>query len=196
VLDQLERLPDPQRLALEVVFGLTAGAAPDPFLVGLATLSLLSEVSEERPLLRVVDDAQWLDQGSAMTVAFVARGLLAAHVGLVSQSANQTMCSGTCPVEPRARALVADPADAEALYRRAIKRLGRTRFRAELARARLVYGEWLRREHRRVDARAQLRAAHDLLTSIGMESFAERARRELLATGETRGSARSRRSRC
>ena len=68
MLDQLERLPDPQRLALEVVFSLTAGAAPDPFLVGLATLSLLSEVSEERPLLRVVDDAQWLGQGSAMTV--------------------------------------------------------------------------------------------------------------------------------
>ena len=87
--------------------------------------------------------------------------------------------------EARARALVADPADAEALYRRAIERLGRTRFRAELARAHLVYGEWLRREHRRVDARAQLRAAHDLLTSIGIEAFAERARRELLATGET-----------
>ena len=83
MLDQLERLPDPQRLTLEVVFGLTAGAAPDPFLVALATLSLLSEVSEERPLLCVVDDAQWLDQGSALTLAFVARRLLAEPVGLV-----------------------------------------------------------------------------------------------------------------
>ena len=83
MLDQLERLPDPQRLTLEVVFGLTAGAAPDPFLVALATLSLLSEVSEERPLLCVVDDAHWLDQGSALTLAFVARRLLAEPVGLV-----------------------------------------------------------------------------------------------------------------
>ena len=83
MLDQLEKLPELQRLTLEVVFGLTAGVAPDPFLVGLATLGLLSEVSEERPLLCVVDDAQWLDQGSAMTLAFVARRLLAEHVGLV-----------------------------------------------------------------------------------------------------------------
>ena len=83
MLDQLERLPDPQRLTLEVMFGLTAGAAPDPLLVALATLSLLSEVSEERPLLCVVDDAQWLDQGTAMTLAFVARRLLAEPVGLV-----------------------------------------------------------------------------------------------------------------
>ena len=83
MLDQLERLPEPQRLTLEVVFGLTAGVAPDPFLVALATLSLLSEVSEDRPLLCVVDDAHWLDQGSAMTLAFVARRLLAEHVGLV-----------------------------------------------------------------------------------------------------------------
>ena len=70
------------------------------------------------------------------------------------------------------------------LYREAIERLGRTRLRPELARAHLLYGEWLRRENRRVDARAQLRAAHEQFTSIGMEAFAERARRELLATGE------------
>ena len=73
---------------------------------------------------------------------------------------------------------------AETLYREAIERLGRTRLRPELARAHLLYGEWLRRENRRVDARAQLRAAHDLFTAIGMEAFAERARGELLATGE------------
>jgi DNA-binding NarL/FixJ family response regulator len=74
---------------------------------------------------------------------------------------------------------------AEPLYREAIERLGRTRIRVALARAMLVYGEWLRRENRRVDAREQLRAAHELLTGTGMEAFAERARRELLATGET-----------
>jgi DNA-binding CsgD family transcriptional regulator len=86
--------------------------------------------------------------------------------------------------EARARALVADPADADELHRQAIERLGRTCFRTELARAHLLYGEMLRREGRRMDARQQLRTAHDMLTAIGMEAFAERARRELLATGE------------
>jgi DNA-binding CsgD family transcriptional regulator len=87
-------------------------------------------------------------------------------------------------VDSRAQALVADPADADELHRHAIQRLGRTRFRTELARAHLLYGEWLRRENRRVDARVQLRTAYELFTSIGMEAFAERARGELLATGE------------
>ena len=85
----------------------------------------------------------------------------------------------------RSRALVADREAAEPLYREAIERLGRTRIRVALARTMLVYGEWLRRENRRVDAREQLRAAHEMLTEVGMEAFAERARRELLATGET-----------
>src|SRR4051812_4867881 len=83
LLDRLERLPGPQRDALRIVFGLTAGPAPDRFLVGLAVLSLVSEVAEEGPLLCVVDDAQWLDQTSALTLAFVARRLLAEPVGLV-----------------------------------------------------------------------------------------------------------------
>ena len=83
MLDRLHRLPVPQRQALEIVFGLGAGAAPDRFLVGLAVLSLFSEVAEERPLLCVIDDAQWLDQASALTLAFVARRLLADPVGLV-----------------------------------------------------------------------------------------------------------------
>ncbi len=74
---------------------------------------------------------------------------------------------------------------AESLYQEAISRLGRTRLRPELARAHLLYGEWLRRQNRRADARQELRTAHDLLSAIGMEAFAERARRELLATGET-----------
>jgi DNA-binding CsgD family transcriptional regulator len=87
-------------------------------------------------------------------------------------------------IEARCRALVADGATAEAHYREAIDRLGRTRVRTERARAHLVYGEWLRREGRRVDARAQLRTAHAMFGEIGMEAFAERARRELVATGE------------
>ena len=76
-------------------------------------------------------------------------------------------------------------AAADGLYREAIERLSRTRLRPELARAHLLYGEWLRREKRRVDARMHLRAAYDELNAIGMEAFAERARRELAATGET-----------
>ncbi|MBV8220885.1 MAG: hypothetical protein JO325_20680, partial [Solirubrobacterales bacterium] len=87
-------------------------------------------------------------------------------------------------VEARARALVSDPSDADELYRSALEHLARTPLRTEIARAHLLYGEWLRRENRRVDAREQLRAAHDSFTSIGMEAFAERARKELLATGE------------
>jgi hypothetical protein len=83
MFEHVEKLPAPQRQALEIVFGLTAGAAPDRFLVGLAVLTLLSEVAEERPLLCVIDDAQWLDQASALTLAFVARRLLAEPVGLV-----------------------------------------------------------------------------------------------------------------
>ena len=73
---------------------------------------------------------------------------------------------------------------AERLHREAIERLSRTRLRPELARAHLLYGEWLRRENRRVDARDQLRTAHEMLATIGMEAFAERARKELQATGE------------
>jgi DNA-binding CsgD family transcriptional regulator len=83
MLDRLERLPAPQREALEIVFALSAGAAPDRFLVALGVLSLFSEVAEDGPLLCVVDDAQWLDQASALTLAFVARRLLAEPVGIV-----------------------------------------------------------------------------------------------------------------
>jgi ATP/maltotriose-dependent transcriptional regulator MalT len=86
-------------------------------------------------------------------------------------------------IEARSRALLSDRA-ADDLYRDAIERFSRTRLRPELARAHLLYGEWLRREGRRADAREQLRTAHRLFEAIGMEAFAERARRELLATGE------------
>jgi DNA-binding CsgD family transcriptional regulator len=83
LLDRLEGLPAPQRQAMEIVFGLSAGDAPDRFLVGLAVLSLFAEAAEQRPLLCVVDDAQWLDQASALTLAFVARRLLAEPVAIV-----------------------------------------------------------------------------------------------------------------
>ena len=82
LLEFSERLPDPQRDALGVAFGLSAGQAPSPFLVGLAVLGLLSEAAEQQPLLCVVDDAQWLDDASARALAFVARRLLAERIAL------------------------------------------------------------------------------------------------------------------
>jgi ATP/maltotriose-dependent transcriptional regulator MalT len=88
-------------------------------------------------------------------------------------------------IEARVRALLSEGDLADSLYRESIERLGGTRVRAELARGHLLYGEWLRRERRRVDAREQLRTAHQMLAAMGIDAFAERARRELLATGET-----------
>ena len=88
-------------------------------------------------------------------------------------------------IEARSRALLSEGETAERLYREAIDRLGRTALRPELARAHLLYGEWLRQENRRADAREQLRIAHDMFTAIGAEAFAERARSELAAAGET-----------
>ena len=83
LLDRLDRLPVPQRDALATVFGRSAGAAPDRFLVGLATLTLLAEAAEQQPLVCIVDDAQWLDQASAQILGFVARRLLAERVAVV-----------------------------------------------------------------------------------------------------------------
>jgi DNA-binding CsgD family transcriptional regulator len=99
-----------------------------------------------------------------------------------------TRASGTdsgLGMQARSRALVSDGETAEGLYREAIDRLGRTELRLELARAHLLYGEWLRRQRRRTDAREQLRVAHNMLEAMGAKGFAERARRELRATGET-----------
>jgi ATP/maltotriose-dependent transcriptional regulator MalT len=98
-----------------------------------------------------------------------------------------TRASGTdwaLGVEARSRALLSEGEAADSRYREAIERLGRTRVRLQLARAHLVYGEWLRRERRRLEAREQLRTALEMFTSMGTEAFASRAERELLATGE------------
>jgi ATP/maltotriose-dependent transcriptional regulator MalT len=108
-------------------------------------------------------------------------------IDAVYRLAETTQPSGThwaLGIEARCRALLSDGEAAEDLYREAIDHLGRTRMRYELARAHLLYGEWLRRQNRRVDARRQLRTAHEMLSAMGADGFAERARRELLATGE------------
>ena len=103
----------------------------------------------------------------------------------LSEAAHAAGTDWALGVAARSRALLGGGEPAERLYLEAIGRLGRTRIRAELARAHLLYGEWLRRRARRVDARKQLRAAHEMLTAMGAWGFAERARRELMATGET-----------
>jgi ATP/maltotriose-dependent transcriptional regulator MalT len=107
--------------------------------------------------------------------------------GALQRLAETTQPSGNdlaLGIEARCRALLSEGETAEGLYQEAIDRLGRTQLRPDLARAHLLYGEWLRRQSRRLDARRHLRTAYDMLTAIGMEAFAERARRELVATGE------------
>jgi DNA-binding CsgD family transcriptional regulator len=145
---------------------------------------------------------QAAQRATAQSVEMVVRGWAAAELveaatrsghNDVAADALRRLAERTIPsstdwgrgVEARSRALLSDGDTAERLYLESIKRLGRTRMRVDLARAHLVYGEWLRRERRRTDARTQLRIAHDMLESMGMEAFAERARRELQATGET-----------
>ena len=108
--------------------------------------------------------------------------------GALELLARTTSASGTewaLGIEARCRAQLAQGDAAEALYVEAIERLGLSRMRIELARARLLYGEWLRREHRRLDARSQLTSAHEMFTDMGAEAFADRARRELVAAGVT-----------
>jgi DNA-binding CsgD family transcriptional regulator len=127
------------------------------------------------PLTELVEAAA---RGGRLEVAAIALGRLE----------ERTRAAGTdwaLGVEARSRALVSDGEEADTLYREAIERLARTRIVVHRARAELLYGEWLRRESRRLDAREHLRAAHDLFSRMGADAFAERARRELVATGET-----------
>ena len=114
------------------------------------------------------------------------RGDVDGAAGALGRLEERTRAAGTdwaLGLAARSRALLVDGDRAEALYREAIDKLGRGRIVVHLARGHLLYGEWLRREHRRVEAREQLRVAYDMLSRIGAEAFAERARRELLATG-------------
>jgi DNA-binding CsgD family transcriptional regulator len=119
--------------------------------------------------------------------AAVRTGSTLAAPAALERLAETTQAGGTdfgLGLEARSRALLSRGDAAEGWYREAIDRLGRTALRPDLARAHLLYGEWLRREGRRVDARGQLRTAHDMFAAMGMQAFAERARRELIATGE------------
>ena len=111
--------------------------------------------------------------------------LVRAALQWLSERTRVTPTDWVLGIEARVRALLSDGEDAERLYRESIERLGRTHIGAQLARSHLLYGEWLRRERRRADAREQLRTAHAMLDAMGIGAFAERARRELAATGET-----------
>jgi ATP/maltotriose-dependent transcriptional regulator MalT len=123
-----------------------------------------------------------------MVEAGVRSGATDGAFAALDRLSERTRASGTdwaLGIEAGSRALLSEGDDAETLYREAVERLARSRGAVHLARARLLYGEWLRRENRRVDAREQLRAAHEMLSGMGAQGFAERARHELLATGET-----------
>jgi DNA-binding CsgD family transcriptional regulator len=111
--------------------------------------------------------------------------LVRAALEWLSERTSMTPSDWVLGIEARVRALLSEGDDADRLYRESIGRLGRTNLRAELARSYLLYGEWLRRQRRRGDAREHLRIAHDMLDAMGMQAFAERALRELLATGGT-----------
>jgi DNA-binding CsgD family transcriptional regulator len=141
--------------------------------------------------LRVTEHPNDLSTSSWGMVELIEAAVRAGTTELAAEThrrlADMTRVSGTewaLGIAARSGALLADGQLAEELYVEAIDRLGRSRLAVDLARARLLYGEWLRRERRRLDARKQLRAAHERFSDFGMDAFAERARIELEATGE------------
>jgi DNA-binding CsgD family transcriptional regulator len=111
--------------------------------------------------------------------------MVRAALDWLSERTRVTKTDWLLGMEARVRALLSEGDAAEGLYRDSISLLSRTLVRAEVARGHLLYGEWLRRRRRRMDARQHLRTAHEMLDAMGIKAFAERARRELLATGET-----------
>jgi DNA-binding CsgD family transcriptional regulator len=135
------------------------------------------------------DDVGYGHQVAAELAEAAARtgdvALVQATLDWLSERTQATPTEWALGIEARVRALVSDGQAADGWYRESVERLGRARVQAELARSHLLYGEWLRRQGRRTDAREQLRAAFEMLDAMGMQAFAERARRELKATGET-----------
>jgi DNA-binding CsgD family transcriptional regulator/tetratricopeptide (TPR) repeat protein len=158
-----------------------------------ATAVLYNGLGRYEDALEAAQQATEYPQGSTLSLlelieAATRSGVPERAADALERVLETTRVSGTdwaLGIEARARALLADGAAAEDLYREAIDRLGRSRAAVCHARAHLLYGEWLRRERRRLDAREQLRIAHQMFTSMGIEAFAQRAARELLATGET-----------
>jgi DNA-binding CsgD family transcriptional regulator len=144
-------------------------------------LAAVRQVSEQEPVHSAIRPLPELVEAAVRT------GNIAVARDALGRLAEWTQAGGTdwaLAIEVRCRALVTDGTAAEPLYQEAIQRFSRTQLRPSLARARLLYGEWLLREGRRRDAREQLHTAHRSFEATGMEAFAERARRELLATGE------------
>jgi DNA-binding CsgD family transcriptional regulator len=188
--------PDPALAAIEA--GMAEAAARGEgraiALAEYATAVLHNGLGAYDAALRAAERArEYQDLGlyawtlSELIEAAVRCGRPELAVGALEELADRTGPAGTdwaLGMQARARALVSGD-DPEPLYQEAIERLARTRIAVHLARARLLYGEWLRRASRRVDAREQLHAAHDSLAATGADAFAERARRELEATGET-----------
>ncbi len=140
---------------------------------------------------RASDDTPELHVSTWALVELIEAATRSGHAQLAARGVERlvvaTRVGGTdwaLGIEARSRALLCEGEAADALYREAIDRLRRTRFRPELARAHLLYGEWLRGQNKRIEAREQLRTAHRMFDRIGMEAFARRAERQLLATGE------------
>jgi DNA-binding CsgD family transcriptional regulator len=212
MLSRLRHLPGPQRAALSTAFGLEVAPPPDRFVVGTSAPASSARAAKaastpwpatprpcsatgsgryEAALEGAARGSEASEYGYAaaslpeLVEAAVRRGRPEVAAAALSRLEERARAAGTdwaLGVLARAQALVHDD---EALFVESIGRLSRTRVGIELARARLLYGEWLRRQDRGVDARDQLRLAHDAFFGAGAEAFAERARRELVATGDT-----------
>jgi len=152
---------------------------------GLAKYEIAVDAAGKATAVDDIGTSSWALYELVEAAARSGQGQLASAA--LDRLSERTDASGTDwakGIEARSRALLADGEHAEDLYLEAIDRLGRSQMAADLARARLSYGEWLRRSRRRLDARQQLRSAYDAFALMGAEAFLERARRELLATGE------------
>nr|WP_241564157.1 helix-turn-helix transcriptional regulator [Nonomuraea polychroma] len=184
-------------LAAVAAEGVRRGEGNALTVVGWARAMLCNSLGRYEQAAAAASDAgrrRGPEVGAAATWVLVEHVEAAARSGAPEQAADalKRLAETTGPsdtdwalgVEARSRALLSTGAAAEDHYREAIERLGRAAVRGELARSHLLYGEWLRRERRQRDAREQLRAAHESFTTMGMEAFAQRAERELLATGE------------
>jgi ATP/maltotriose-dependent transcriptional regulator MalT len=190
---------EPGLLAMIKDFTADAKARGEGFALGFARQASavlyngLGRYAEAFAAVReAVDVAPYSELSTPSAVAELVEAAARAGERHVAERALERLTLSTRPsgtdwalaVEARSRALLSDGDAAERLYQEAIERLRRTRVRVQLARTHLLYGEWLRRERRRSDARDQLRTAREMFTVMGVEAFAARAERELLATGE------------